>query len=161
MFTPIDELKVQAKKLIKQSNAAQILAKITKSEPQLKHAQLYIARKWGFGDWNHARAILSCEQDNIGNIDSGSFWHSPRCDVLLNKWCKTYTEAREIQAQHEFVLPFKNQFIVVKEEYLTALKIPNAQQHWQKLNNDWCTGDKETRQQIALLRLRSKNNNKV
>mgnify|MGYP006981760785 FL=1 len=159
MITPIDELKVQAKKLLKNTDLAKIIPLSANTPHQLKHTQLYLARQLGFTDWAHAKSILSCDYDLEAQneiqaetqLQFGSLWHSRKCDTLLNTWCRNYQEAKQVQSDSGgIILPYKSQFILATADYFTALNIPFEQERWQQINNNWCTGDKQIRQQLLL-----------
>jgi len=97
MLSPVEELKVQAKRLFKATPSKAELLVLSKNRiPQLKHSQLFIARHYGFRDWEHARSVLSCEGYRPG-ADCGSFWYASQCASLLNHWCASYQEALSVR----------------------------------------------------------------
>ena len=102
----LDELKIQAKILLKsinenQPNAILRLKRQSKSfqeeltnQPKLKHCQRVVACGSGFNDWQHAHQILSAREPSHANqINMGKLWHNDRCNVLLNHWFSRYQEA--------------------------------------------------------------------
>ncbi|WP_196140782.1 hypothetical protein [Aliikangiella sp. G2MR2-5] len=164
MLSPIEELKIQSKKLLKsirtdtsepqvKSFQKYISGKKSGNPIQLKHCQNYIAQHYGFDDWLHARRVLECENQQLLQ-DYGTFWYSSRCSSLLNHWCNTYREALELLNQHGgFLLPYKNQFIVVENNFLEALGMPGCEELWHALANNWCQGDSDIRRQLAFKRV--------
>lgn len=159
-MTPIDELKVQAKKLLKHSNLSLLIPLTSDNRHQLKHTQLYLARKLGFNDWAQAKTILSCDYDlnpqTASDNNFGSLWYTNKCGALLNTWCRNYEEAIQVQAKSGgVVLPYKTQFILAKENYFEALNIPFQKALWLQVNNDWCRGDIAVRHQLLLPLLRN------
>ncbi len=159
MITPIDELKVQAKKLLKSSNLNKLIPLAADTPHQLKHTQLFLARQLGFADWAHAKSILNCDYDLEAQYkiqaetqhQFGSIWHNKKCDTLLNTWCRNYQEAKQVQTDSGgVILPYKSQFIIATADYFCALNIPFEQARWQQINNNWCSGDAQIRQQLLL-----------
>ncbi len=158
MLTPVQELKIQSKKLLKQSPVSPDLLRLCQNESlQLKHCQRFIARQYGFFDWEHARQVLSCESLNQSNTSAkgyGTFWYRDQCSVLLNHWCRHYEEAKDVlHSEGGYLLPYKKQFVVVKQQYLELLGVDADDPLWSVLGNDWCQGPKEARQALALKRI--------
>ena len=151
MLSPIQELKIQAKKQLKNDPSNPELIKLAKGEQvKLRHCQLFIARKYGFAHWAQATAVLEGKPCR----DQGTFWYKNQCMVLLNHWCKTHTEAREVQQQNGgTILPYKTQFMVVDKPFLSLIGTTYDQPEWSALNHDWCIGDIKQRQAIALKRI--------
>lgn len=159
MITPVEELKIRAKKLLKTSPQPEALLKLyqgrkTTPQPlQLKHCQYYIARQYGFTDWEHTRRVLSLEASSQQQ-DYGEFWYQDQTVTLLNIWCRDYQEALQVLAeQGGYLLPYKKQFLVVQKPYIKMLKMNPEAPLWAALNNNWCQGDPEARQQLALQRI--------
>jgi hypothetical protein len=115
MLSCIEELKIQAKRLLKQTPSSEALLKLSKGEPaKLKHCQLLIARQYGFNHWDHARLVLSGKSCD----DYGTFWYKNQCGTLLNHWCKSYKEAYQVQQDSGgTILPYKTQFMVVDRPF--------------------------------------------
>jgi len=150
MLSPIEELKIQAKKHHKAQSSNPDAALCTDKPLRLKDSQSVIARKYGFRHWDHAREVLQ------GSFcrDYGTFWYHPKCTGLLNLWCASYKEANSQQkAQGGFILPYKNQYLVVERHYLELLGLDSRDKHWAAINFDWCSGDIASRQQLALQRI--------
>lgn len=155
MLSPMSELKVQAKKFLKDPASQASLLILSKGEvPQLKHSQLFIARKYGFNHWDHARVVLTGDA-KLGQ-DQGSFWYKNQCATLLNHWCVSHQEAIEVQqSQGGTILPYKKQFVVVDKPFLTMVGVDYDSEHWQTLQHDWCRGEQVHRDALALLRIRA------
>ena len=106
MLSPIDELKIQAKKLHQQHSCNADTALNHDHTLRLQDCQLLIARKYGFRHWDHARSVLNGSQCK----DYGTFWYKHQCSTLLNLWCASYKEANiQQQAHGGFILPYKHQ----------------------------------------------------
>jgi hypothetical protein len=150
-LTPVAELKIQAKKLLKNDSSNPELLKLAKGEPpKLKHCQLFIARKYGFANWDHVRQVLegnACE-------DYGSFWYKSQCGTLLNHWCTSHEEAKQVQQENGgTILPYKRQFMVVDKPFLSIVGAEYDDPAWIALNHDWCSGAVEARLALALKRI--------
>ncbi|BDX06853.1 hypothetical protein MACH26_23740 [Planctobacterium marinum] len=109
----INELKIKAKKKLKSEQSATEGLTLTDCQQSL-------AQKAGFSHWHHALEVLSGEPRNS---DCGKLWHHPSCDVLLNLWFANYEEAHAALTKNldKFLLPYKTQFVLVTEEYLTLI----------------------------------------
>ena len=133
MFEALNELKIQAKKLLKgvRQNNPSSLTRITKfnrleivkDELKLKHCQQIVAREIGFNDWQHAQSILIGKVQSGDNTDMGTFWHKPACNALLNFWFSSYQEAQAhlLSAPNHYLFPYKRQFVVANVDYINAL----------------------------------------
>ena len=95
---------------------------------QLRHAFNLVSEAVGFRDWDHARVVLGGDAKLGG--DMGTFWHGPACNALLNHWFARYEEAAAMQrgAPGATLLPYGRQFVVVRDEYLRALALPESVQ---------------------------------
>ncbi|UPW17040.1 hypothetical protein M0C34_12360 [Agarivorans sp. TSD2052] len=156
MLSPVEELKIRSKILLKQQPTANspLLALSKGKIPQLKHALLFVARQSGFNDWQHALTILSCEQSLTEQQDSGKFWYAQASMTLLNHWCANYQEALTLQAQKGgVVLPYKKQFVVADSRFLQSLGLAVNDPLWESLKYNWCQGPQAIRQQLAYKRL--------
>ena len=153
MLSPIEELKIQAKKLLKQPQPPAALLQLAKKDPlKLKHCHLFIARKYGFAHWGHALEVFNGQPCD----DRGTFWYNNRCATLLNHWCANYQEAVAIQKQQGgTVLPYKKQFMVVDKPFLTIVGVDYDLLEWQLLKHNWCEGDLAARQSLALARIKA------
>ena len=153
MLSPIQELKIQAKKLLKNDSSNPNLIKLAKNDAvKLRHCQLFIARKYGFTSWDHAKAVM--EGQPCG--DQGTFWYKNQCATLLNHWCSSYDEAHQVQQKSGgTILPYKTQFMVVDKPFLALIGVMHEEPEWLELNHDWCVGNHKQRQAIALKRIQN------
>ena len=166
MQLAVNELKVRAKKLLKQLREGQTpdwlsRSKHVQNEPwQLKHCQGLLARRLGFKDWHHARQVLSGTQFSEAGDDFGSFWYENACGSLVNLWFAHYQEAAEALASHPtFCLyPYKNQFVVAAPLYAEIIGLPAVDSpEWQKLSQNLLQGyGSEAWDKLALVRLERK-----
>lgn len=148
MNKALSELKIRAKKLCKavkqaEPDAIKRMAKYDKKSAEsqntvkLKNCQYVVAREAGFQDWQHGHVVLSGERND--NESWGTIWHSPRCDVFLNLWFANYAEAATYLAEHptHYLLPYKHQFMVVKQDFIQALGLyDDCSSDWQLLDHD-------------------------
>lgn len=153
MLSPIDELRIQAKK---RCTEAQLNASLLKTPRlTLKQIQLKTARSYGFIDWLHAREVLAC-RSGFPQRGYGKFWYSTRCVTLLNIWCTSIAEAKSLQQrQGGVILPYQNQFILANDEYLSTIGLTLDDPLWNGLAHNWCEGPDELRQEMALKRIQA------
>lgn len=139
MNLAIDEIKIQAKKLLKAYKNNQPLTKraqlfINKipaelsEDLKLKHCLAYMAQQLGLEDWRHAQSILSgkTEINNDSALNMGTFFYNSACGAYINQWFANYDDAKQAlnnNIETKWLLPYKNQFIVVNKEYLISLKV--------------------------------------
>jgi len=104
---------------------------------QLKHCLNFVAMFLEFKDWQHCNRVLTTDPaglnssvESANTLDSGlkeenmgTLWYSKSCVALSNQWFADYEEARGIHEQQEasFLLPYKNQYVIVTEDYLKLL----------------------------------------
>lgn len=104
---------------------------------QLKHCLHFLAIFLEFRDWQHCSRVLTTvptELDGaVGSANTlescskeenmGTLWYSKSCVALSNQWFADYEEAKIIHKQQEgsFLLPYKNQYVIVMEDYLKLL----------------------------------------
>ncbi|MBC7957335.1 MAG: hypothetical protein H7Y33_15865 [Cytophagales bacterium] len=134
MNTLITELKTRARlrlNAIRQSTAAPPAA-----AARLRDCLNEVAREVGFLNWQHALRVLSGQAEP--GDDMGSFWHSRRCDGLLNHWFASYDRAREALAvgDHRVLLPYRRQFVVVDGNYLRELGLGIDDEAWGRAGRD-------------------------
>jgi len=167
MNLAINEVKTQAKILLKRikndaystgkssSTLTEILKKMSvnsSSDIKLKHCLHFIALQLGFINWHHAQEILSGDWQNNNSDQSvkncsanfGTFFYNAACGVLINEWFANYEEAKTLLEDHpnqRWLLPYKNQFIVVKKEYLALININDEHSlYWQTIQHDLVAG---------------------
>lgn len=162
----VNELKIKAKLILKSYKSgmsslpewvpADALTKTdTESTLKLKHVLNAVAKKAGFTDWQHAVHVLDGKWHP--GEDAGTFWYSPKCQALLNIWCRNLNEAEEQLADlpDAILFPYKKQFIVANENFMAALGLD---MHYRKLKQDGrrnmaTTQDRLTWDEIALARI--------
>jgi hypothetical protein len=140
----IDFLKKQARVLQRSAEGgdASALARIKRQcttvalgeEIKRKNCLATIARELGFTGW---KALVDAFQ---GEADANFqvFLHPSRCQVFWNVWFASYDEAAKVRAKHGgFLLPYKNQFMVVDEDYIRALVPVSDFCDWDAIGRDW------------------------
>jgi hypothetical protein len=131
MTTPaLQELKVRARIA---RNAA--VRAGHEAAPRLTDCLHEAARQVGFQHWEHARRVLG-GLARLGE-DMGSFWHAPRCSVLLNHWFADLGRARLAHAKsRSFLLPYQRQFVVVQEHFIRELALDPGDLNWVAARQD-------------------------
>lgn len=106
------------------------------TEWKLQHAFNIVASEIGFRDWEQARHVLSGNA-NRGD-DMGGFWHSFRCELLLNHWFAHYDAAKEWQrdGNERWLFPYARQFVVVDRNYVTTLMLDPELPQWSEVDRD-------------------------
>jgi hypothetical protein len=161
MLSALEELKIQAKKLLKSTTPPEkLLTFIQPNQPlQLKHCQQFIAQKYGFRHWNQARLALTESENHLTDNTTdasrfSAFWYSPRCATLLNHWCANYADAQKVQAeQGGTILPYKSQFVVADEPYLNCVGLTQNNELLSAINHDFMQANASIRQQLLLKRV--------
>ena len=155
MELALNEVKTQAKKLLKalkiDSNlklSMEIpLKKVGLSLPaeiKLKHCLAIISQQLGFDNWHHAQDILSGSKTNTEALDMGTFFYPRWADGFINEWFSDYQQAKSVllDNQHDkWLLPYKNQFLVVSNSYVLAFKLDKKLVSlWGDVNHDMVAG---------------------
>lgn len=150
MQLALNEVKTQAKKQLKSIKAnseiqeSQRLKTQLKKLPinsideiKLKHCLTLVSQELGFTNWHHAHDVLSGSQVAISELDMGSVFYPKRADMFINEWFASYEQAKQTLTdanQKKWLLPYKNQFIVVKEDYINTFNLNHeTAQLWQEV----------------------------
>lgn len=155
MELALNEIKIQAKRRLKafKTNTAEdvdvksAIKKFGIDSPEqlkLKHCQLLVVQHLGFSDWQHAQAILSGSEVIDHVSDMGALFHNKACNALLNEWFTDYQQAKKALTGYDatrWLMPYKKQFVLVKQDYLTLLNINDNHIHLcTKIENDFYGG---------------------
>lgn len=155
----LDYLKNEARLLHKQANtgARSAIQRLNKHSPavalgediQRKHCLATVAREIGFSNW---KAVADCFEADAGG-DFAKFLHPKRCHIFWNIWLASYDEAKKVRAEHGgFLLTYSNQFIVVDDDYVSALGAVPDNALWAAIGRDWAKPkDFAARDQLSLL----------
>ena len=148
MNRSIEELKIRAKRFHKSINAGEPAAltrlrKLRSSDLEIRRKTCLngLAMEMGFREWSHAKSVLSGE--NWQESNKGTLWYSKRCVALLNIWFADYKEAKRYLMENPeyFLLPYKNQFIVVDDNFLKMIDLwEGCQDEWTILGHDLIDG---------------------
>jgi hypothetical protein len=149
MSTIVDVLKRQAHALHQQvrSQDPQALQRVRKlrdlkslDDPEVvvatkrRHCLKVIANEIGFAGWPHAVQII----EGTNTTDYGTFFYPKGCGAHSNIWCATYEEARNIRAKHGgFLLAYKNQFLVVDDDYIREMGLNPENPELDAFGRDW------------------------
>lgn len=137
MELALNEVKTQAKKLLKalksddelQQTMQLPLKKLSLSsldELKLKHCLTIVSQQLGFDNWHHAQDILSGNKKTITPMVMGTFFYPKGSGGFINEWFADYQLAKSTLANtttQKWLLPYKNQFIVVEKEYISLFNI--------------------------------------
>lgn len=137
MELALNEVKIQAKKLLKalkidsdlqlaMQRPLNKLALTSLDELKLKHCLTIISQQLGFENWHHAQCVLSGSKKTNGPLNMGTFFYPKGSSAFINEWFVNYPEARNTltnKAKSKYLLPYKNQFIVVTKDCISLFKI--------------------------------------
>ncbi len=140
MELALNEVKTQAKKLLKamrldsnlQLTMELPLKKLGLSlldEIKLKHCLTIVSQQLGFGNWHHAQDVLSGSKKPVEDLDMGTLFYPESADGFINEWFASYQQAKNTlseQIGEKWLLPYKNQFIVVKKDYISTFKLDTS-----------------------------------
>ena len=159
MELALNEVKTQAKKLLKAIKADSNLLSTMKlplkklgipilTDIKLKHCLTITAHQLGFENWHHAQDVLSGSKKNIQTLDMGTFFYPSGADAFINEWFVNYQQAKSVLSDNtgeKWLLPYKNQFIVVKKDYISAFKINRELMPlWSDINQNMVDSYKST-----------------
>jgi len=101
---------------------------------QRRHCLNLIAAELGFPSWHGLKQILSGATVD----DFGTALYRQGCGAHFNIWSASYDEAATIRAEHGgTLLPYKNQFIVVDDDYLTEIGLDPGDPDLAAIARDW------------------------
>jgi hypothetical protein len=149
MSAIVDVLKKQAHTLHKQvqKNDALAIARV-KSLSEMKqlsdldivmtakrrHCLKQIAVELGFKGWAHALRVI----EGTDLSDYGTMFYPKGCGAHSNIWCATYEEAKNIRSKHGgFLLAYKNQFLVVDDDYIWEMGLNPNDPVFDATSRDW------------------------
>lgn len=116
----LDSLKIKAKLLQK--------AKKRKgNEIPLKESYALIAKTSGFNSWKEMKD--ECELADLLN--------PPKWSAIWKIWFSSREEAIENMKEGHFLLPYKKQFFICDENYISALGLSTNDDDIEKIGNDW------------------------
>lgn len=103
-------------------------AKIVKNI-KLKHALYLIANKYGFKSWNNLKAYFEITSQTTFVFHSG----------FLNQWFASYTDAKSYLNANpqEFLLVYKNQFVVCDASCIEHMGFNPEDDNWQLIQHNW------------------------
>lgn len=134
MTQAVEELKVRARLRLNAVRRAREAGDL-----RLRDCLHGAARAVGFLHWEHARRVLGGLA--AAGDDMGTFWHAPRCSVLLNHWYADAARAREAHARTGgFLLPYRRQFVAVQDDFIRELGLDPADEAWSALRRDIVSG---------------------
>jgi len=85
--------------------------------------------------------------------DFERLWYQPDLDVFLNRWFRTYEEARRsLDRDGGFLLPYQKHFFVCEADVIQALGLEPDDPDWERIGRDAA----QPRDSEAYQRLRDK-----
>ncbi len=100
-----------------------------------RHCLALVARECGFDGWSHFVAVI-VHNDRAKGM--GTLLHPGRCQVHWNIWFADYDHASRVRQEHGgFLLGYKNQFLVVDEDYIKSLGFQPDDNDVVSAGRDW------------------------
>ncbi|MCJ8319203.1 MAG: hypothetical protein MJK12_06195 [Colwellia sp.] len=153
----LNEVKTQAKKLLKAIRVdSELLPKMELAlkklglslldEIKLKHCLTIVSQQLGFDNWHHARDVLSGSKNPVEALDMGTLFYPKGADSFINEWFANYQQAKNTLSEQpagKWLLPYKNQFIVVKKDYISTFRLDaNLTLLWPDIDHNMVEGYK-------------------
>ncbi len=103
---------------------------------KLTHALNIVCTELGFLDWGHARCVLGGRAQPTD--DMGGLWYDFRCQLMLNNWFATYTEACAFRdtGVDLILFPFARQFVVGDGNFVRMLGLEPSCPLWDEAGRD-------------------------
>jgi len=116
------------------------------SQVKRRHALFVVAKELGFTDWPHATKVLCGREAE----DYGTMLYPRGGTAHTNIWSASYDEARTLRDETDgYLLPYRNQFIVVEDHYIRTLDLDLDDADWAPLKRDWlATGGQAARSRL-------------
>jgi len=155
MELAINEVKTQAKKLLKalrQDSELLLTMKLplkklslsSLDDLRLKHCLTIVSQQLGFDNWHHAQNTLSGNVKAGTPLGMGTFLYPKGCGAFINEWFADYEQAKNTlvnEAENKWLLPYKNQFIVVEKEFISLFHIDNKlKKLWSEIDHNMAEG---------------------
>jgi hypothetical protein len=155
MELAVNEVKTQAKKLLKAlrlNNELLLTMKLplkklslsSLDDLKLKHCLTIVSQQLGFDNWHHAQNTLSGNIEAGTALSMGTFLYPKGCGVFINQWFADYQQAKNTLINTEkdkWLLPYKNQFIVVEKEFISLFNIDNElMMLWKEIDQNMAEG---------------------
>ena len=136
MELALNEVKIQAKILLKTltndsavfDSFQPILARAGvehSADLKLKHCLSFISAQLGFRSWQQAIAVLTGKAQSGNTQNMGTLFYPNGVHGITNEWFASYDEAKAMittEPNKRWLFPYKNQYIVVKQDYIAAFK---------------------------------------
>jgi hypothetical protein len=115
-----------------------------RGETRRRHCLSVIALELGFRGWAQLAHVL---EDGGDGADFGTILCPKRMMPHQNIWVATYSEAKQIRAEHGgFLLGYRKQFFIADGDYLQELGLDPEAEGWEAMERDWITpGDLNAR----------------
>jgi hypothetical protein len=98
---------------------------------RLKHALALVATEAGFESWLEMKAAL----ERPDNVDQS--WYARGMDVFLNRWFRTYEEARRsLDEDGGFLLTYRKQFFICEDAAIPLLGLDPRDPDWERIGWD-------------------------
>jgi hypothetical protein len=74
----------------------------------------------------------------IKPITSDPAMYVPRMDACINRWFRTYHEAKKsMETEGGYLFPYRNQFFVTESEAVRELGLDPNDSDWEFIGRDW------------------------
>ncbi len=103
------------------------------TEIKRRHCLNAVAYELGFNNWIHARDVIG----GSSTRDFGDMLYPGRCGAHFNIWSADYKEACRIREENDgHLLGYRNQFIIVDQNYIETLGLDPADPDWQAIGRN-------------------------
>ena len=124
---------------VKKSHTIKELAKLDEetiaATIKRRHCLAIVAKECGFNGWPHLTAVILHNDLAMG---LGTLLHPKRCGVHWNIWFADYTETKRVREEHGgYLLGYKNQFLIVDEDYINTLGFDANDPDLLRAGRDW------------------------
>jgi hypothetical protein len=70
--------------------------------------------------------------------DEGPIMYVPRMDAFLNRWFRTYAEARAaLESEGGYLFPYQSHFFIAPAAAIAELGLDPADSDWARIGWDW------------------------
>lgn len=107
-----------------------------KNSLQRKHALTVVALEQNYKSWAELKQTLDTLHPTVNLYPS-------RCGGFLNEWHGNYETAKEALSERlnkqesGYLMPYKTQFFLCGQDYITALGLDPEDTNWERIGYDW------------------------
>lgn len=105
---------------------------------QLKDALNVIAVENGYESWGELKTVLDHAAESSPLAEIKDQFYPKGFTTYWNIWFAKYSQAKKVLDEGKgFLLPFRNQFIIVEEHFVDSIGLPHTLREWKEIGNDW------------------------